>query len=93
MLAKRTLKVKSFECGLKCSQLHLASRIGANWRKKSLGKNEDTHALKSSYRCFCVIMVVRVDCNIREGRDTCHKDKLTNKPKAPFAQSRSFKEL
>ena len=38
--------------------------------KKSLGKNEDTLALKSSYRFFCVIRVVGVDCNIREGRDT-----------------------
>ena len=61
--------------------------------KKFLGKYEDTHALKSSYRCFCVIMVVGVGCNIREGGDTCHKNKLTNKPKEPLVQSRSFKKL
>ena len=66
--------------------------------KKILGKNGDTHALKSSYRCFCAIIVrnkkvVGVHCNIREGRDTCHKNKLTNKTKAPLYQSRSFKRL
>ena len=66
--------------------------------KKILGKNGDTHALKSSYRCFCAInvrnkKVVGGHCNIREGRDTCHKNKLTNKTKAPLYQSRSFKRL
>ena len=66
--------------------------------KNPLGKNGDTHALKSSYRCFCAIIVrnkkvVGVHCNIREGRDTCHKNKLTNKTKTPLHQSRSFKRL